>query len=190
MNDELAADGTPKLKPSMKARRRKFAREYAVDFNGSRAAREAGYSVNSARVQAHRLLKRSDVRSGIEAVLVELKAIAFSDITQLLETRQLREQIGLDNEGEPLYRQIDRTVLRDITALPANTTACIHSIRTRSQAGVAVTELKLYDKQNALEKLMRYYGGYTTAYTPQSDPEDSLLAMIFPEGSETCTAQV
>lgn len=51
----------------LSARRTKFVNEYVIDFNGSAAARRAGYAVSGARVTAHRLLTNANVIAAIEA---------------------------------------------------------------------------------------------------------------------------
>jgi Terminase small subunit len=45
-----------------------FAEAYVLEKQGSKAARAAGYSVKSARVQAHRLLRREPIRAYINAL--------------------------------------------------------------------------------------------------------------------------
>ncbi len=50
---------------SLSARRAKFVNEYLLDFNGSRAARAAGYSVKSAHVAASRMLRNDKVIAAI-----------------------------------------------------------------------------------------------------------------------------
>ena len=66
----FSADPPLPLSPQHKL----FAEAYVVEKQGSKAARAAGYSVKSARVQAHRLLRRENVRAYIEALKNALKA--------------------------------------------------------------------------------------------------------------------
>lgn len=58
-----------------------FAQEYLVDLNGTRAARRAGYSENSAGVIACELLKKPNVAAAIN---------------ELMESRQQRTQVNAD----------------------------------------------------------------------------------------------
>lgn len=51
--------------PKMEA----FCQEYIVDFNGSAAARRAGYASSGAGVQAARLLKKASIDSRIDELL-------------------------------------------------------------------------------------------------------------------------
>lgn len=50
---------------TLSPRRTKFVNEFMLDFNGSRAARAAGYAVSGARVTAHRLLTNANVKLAI-----------------------------------------------------------------------------------------------------------------------------
>lgn len=56
----------------LSARRAKFVDEFILDFNGSRAARAAGYAVSGARVTAHRLLTNANVKAAIALKTHEL----------------------------------------------------------------------------------------------------------------------
>jgi phage terminase small subunit len=63
------------LNMALSARRAKFVDEYILDFNGSRAARSAGYAVSGARVTAHRLLTDANVNAAIVLKQQELAHI-------------------------------------------------------------------------------------------------------------------
>jgi phage terminase small subunit len=51
----------------LSARQAAFVREYLVDGNGAKAALRAGYKKETARVQASRLLTKSNIKAAIEA---------------------------------------------------------------------------------------------------------------------------
>ena len=76
-----------------------FIKEYIVDFNGTRAARAAGYPEKSAATKATLLLKKVKIQAALanakrtrelrvnitqDRDLVELARIAFSDIRNLM----------------------------------------------------------------------------------------------------------
>ena len=46
-------------------------REYVKDHNGTQAAIRAGYSPDSARQQAHRMLTKDYIRSRVHAIQIE-----------------------------------------------------------------------------------------------------------------------
>lgn len=48
-----------------------FCREYVIDYNGTKAARRAGYSEKTARSQASRLLTNDNILSRIHAIQIE-----------------------------------------------------------------------------------------------------------------------
>ena len=48
-----------------------FCREYVIDYNGTQAARRAGYSEKTARSQASRLLTNDNILSRIHAIQIE-----------------------------------------------------------------------------------------------------------------------
>ena len=86
-----ATEPTKALPP----RRAAFVREYLVDLNASRAARDVGYAPKSASVEGSRLLANVEVQAEItrqwailmeqsnvtpEKIVAELAAIAFADL--------------------------------------------------------------------------------------------------------------
>lgn len=65
----------------------RFAQEYAIDFNGTAAAKRAGYAPSGAHTQADRLLKKEDVRTVIEAA--KAKASEYTGLTKERLVRDL-----------------------------------------------------------------------------------------------------
>lgn len=81
---------------SITPRQERFCEEYVVDLNGTQAAIRAGYAVNSADVEAARLLGKASVRDCIaelqtgrrrvreiraDRILDTLEAIAYGDVS-------------------------------------------------------------------------------------------------------------
>lgn len=146
-------------------KQRRFVDEYLIDLNATQAAVRAGYSKATARqagaenlskpVIADAIAAAKDVRSertGITAdrTLLELSRLAFSDIRKVFT---------------------DDGLLRPITTLDDDTAAAIQSVKvvTRPGAGVDadgnreveyVHEIKLADKNSAVDKAMKNVGGY------------------------------
>lgn len=143
-------------------KQKRFCEEYLVDLNTTQAAIRAGYSKKTAYSQGHDLLKKPEVsqyiqalrleqqkRTGIEsdAVVRETAKLAFSDVR------------GLFNE--------------EGTLLPpsewpdelAGAIAGIDVVETSTGKGNETTfdyvkKIKLWDKNSALEKLMKHLGAY------------------------------
>lgn len=80
---------------SLNNKQRAFCEEYIIDFNGARAARDAGYSEKTAREQAGKLITLIDVQTYLkylmqkraervnltqDMIVKELMAIAFVDV--------------------------------------------------------------------------------------------------------------
>lgn len=65
--DESAANKPKKLT----GKQEKFCREYVIDLNGTQAAIRAGYSPDSARSIASKLLTKDNIRSRVHAIQIE-----------------------------------------------------------------------------------------------------------------------
>ena len=142
----------------MNAREEKFCEEYMIDLNATAAAIRAGYSPKTAqnalqwitegtdrekpslRARIDELRARQSKRTGITAdrVLRELAAVAFADVS------------GLVGEDGEIDRETDPDSARAIA-----------SIRTvRTEFGPA-TEIRMADKNKALELLGKHLGLFT-----------------------------
>lgn len=91
-----------------------FCQSYLIDFNGARAAREAGYSEDSARQEASRLLTNANIQARIhelreatgkafnitrERIAQELARIGFMDIRNIFdENGQLKSPENWSDE--------------------------------------------------------------------------------------------
>lgn len=129
-----------------------FADEYLKDFNGSKAAKKAGYKAKNSRFTAHENLTKPNIRSYIsrkmekraerteitqDMIVNELATIAFSD---------MRDFTHWDKEGVRLKNSDDMG--DEVAALQELTTA-------QTEFGNN-TKIKLYSKLTALELLGRH----------------------------------
>ena len=136
-----------------------FCREYVRHGNGAKAAIAAGYSPDSGKVQASRLLTNanlSDIIHGLQQsrlarldvetdrLAMELYAIALSRITD----------VGEIIDGE--FRICDTTALTDtdIAAIASITQA----VTERGDTKVTRTEVKMHDRLTAIKELARILG--------------------------------
>ena len=144
-------------------RRVAFVREYLVDLNASRAARDVGYAAKSASVEGSRLLANAEVQAEItrqrailmeqsnvtpEKIVAELAVIAFSD---------LGDYIRIHQDGTPSI---------ELGNMPPGATRAIASLNTdatRTATGrqTAKIRIKLHDKQAALVSLAKIFGVMT-----------------------------
>lgn len=143
---------------SKKQRRLIFAEEYIKDFNASAAARRAGYSVNDAGRKGHDLLKdpivqerlheltaeiRERHKIEVDDVIAELKKIAFSDMADYYE----------DDNSIKKVKQMEKNARHALAEYTV--------IETPTKKGPKITRrIKLHSKMDALDRLMRYLGGY------------------------------
>lgn len=154
---------------------------FAHKLNASAAARSIGLPINTAMDMLKRPYVQEQIKlrqaanaerlAGEEDLWVaEVRAIAFSDIRTLFEHREVEvdDEEGEDDEEEPKPKNTRRIIaLKDVTELPKEIAAAIASIKTRkisaarSESGhpEILTEVKLWDKPNAL-KLYGEYNGY------------------------------
>lgn len=69
---ENAVDNSAENKPKrLTKKQEEFCREYVKDHNGTQAAIRAGYSPESARQQAHRMLTKDYILSRVHAIQIE-----------------------------------------------------------------------------------------------------------------------
>lgn len=127
----------------------KFCKEFIKDFNGSRAARAAGYSAKNSRQTAAKFLTFPNIQkqikieadkmnqetdNDIRKIITELQIIAFGDIKDICEWDEevirLKESETLDEKSR--------------------------AINEVSETKVG-TKVKMHDKLRALEMLGRYH---------------------------------
>lgn len=131
----------------------RFCYEYVKEFNGTKAAIAAGYSKKTAAVRSSQLLtilniqdriselnaaKEQRSEKGADDVIAELVKIGFSNIQDFV------------NGGNSIL---------ELKHLDSKKVAAVSGVKTRVDAeGNTYTEIKLYDKVDALEKLGRHFG--------------------------------
>lgn len=153
-----------------------FCEEYLVDFNGTQAAIRAGYSKRSANRIASENLSKPDISNYLgeltkqkiensdtatpEEILEHLTNTLRGNITdfvELIEDEITIEEPEFDfSEDEPTTKKLKKQIvcIKDINNLPLNKTGIIQEIH-QTRDGI---KLKLYSKDDAVDKLMKYYG--------------------------------
>ncbi len=140
----------------MTPKQRRFAEEYIVDLNATRAALRAGYSKGCAHTHGWKILRRPDVaafvadaqaaraaRAGLTAdrVVNELTKVAFGDPRRVFawgpDGLALRESAGLSGAEAAQVSEISQT---------------------RTAAGVTTQHIKLHGKVPALMALAKHLG--------------------------------
>lgn len=169
------------------AKQQRFVKEYLVDLNGTQAAIRAGYSKTGAAVEAVRQLTNAKVASVIDAerqklsqktditterVLNELAAIGFSRLTDYA----IDDYGHVDAAGESIaaVSSIKRKTFCD---------------KEGNQMGVE-TEIKLWDKVAALDKLGKHLGLFKEE-APRGDTINNFIKVEFvsPNSPDTGSVQ-
>lgn len=142
---------------ALRDKQRTFAEEYLIDLNGTQAAIRAGYSPKTANQQASRLLANANIRAYIDRKLAER-----SRRTGINADRVLRElaRVAFVNAADLI--DDGSGLIRD--EAKADDTAAISSVRVKTiptDAGdIVEREIKLTDKNKALDMLCRHLGLY------------------------------
>lgn len=158
-----------------------FCKEYVRDFNATQAAIRAGYSEKTARAIGTENLTKPDIQNEI-ARLTEKKVEKNEDLTQ--QVIDEFRKIAFSSIAHLHNTWISRKEFDEITD---DQKACIESIKTRVRRmvydkedyEVEEVQIKLYDKQRALENLGKHLGIYEKDNVQKSDhsntTDDELL---------------
>jgi len=154
-------------KNKLTPKRQRFVNEYLKDLNATQAAIRAGYSEKTAHVQGPRLLGNVSIKAAVDAaiarrnkrlevsqdkVIRELAKIALADIKHYLSYRTEKTQVGVDEEGNPVFDY--RPVIELVPSENVDGTV----IQEVSLSAKGVFSFKLQDKLKALEFLGRHLG--------------------------------
>ncbi|GAA4475545.1 terminase small subunit [Gluconacetobacter asukensis] len=146
---------------SLTGKQARFVDEYLVDLNATRAAIRAGYSEKTAQEQSSRLLSNVMVQDALSKAQK-----ARSARTQITQDRVVQEiaRLGL-SDIRKLFDDAGR--LLQPHEWDDDTAAAVASIEVdqRKDPGpdgdrYTVTKIKAWDKNSALEKLMKHLGLY------------------------------
>lgn len=142
------------MSPRLTYKQKRFCQEYMVDFNATQAAIRAEYSQNAAKEIGYENLTKPHVLE----YLAELKAIA----EQKTEDNRVRLIKDLENQAFSDFFDFcdfDGTTLRlkAKSELTKDLRRLVKSIKPLKDGGF---ELKLHDKDKAVEKLMKHLQMY------------------------------
>lgn len=139
-------------------RQKAFCDEYIIDFNGARAARDAGYTGKDTNVTAAKLLTNSNIQEYIQH-LIALR----SERTQITADKVIAEiaKVAFHN-AEDFY---DDEGLKPLSELSSEAKAAISSYQTKrikigKDEHVDVPIMKVHDKMKALELLGKHVGAF------------------------------
>lgn len=163
---EKAIDDDIEPGEKLTGKQKRFCEEYIFDFNGARAARDAGYSEETARNIASENLTKPDIQayiaelqanmeqtSGISRlrVLREHEKLAFSSIAHLHDTWITRKDFDqLTDEQKSCIAEIQTQTRQQSQLDPIS--GEIETIQ------IDFVKVKLYDKQKALDSISKILG--------------------------------
>ncbi len=174
--------GTPqKRKRVLTAKQLRFIEEYQVDLNATQAAIRSGYSRRRAGEIGYQLLQKTTVQQAIavkrkelsqqlglksEQIVRQAACIAFSDLRKLFdESGALKHIEEVDKDTASAIASIEVVEAR---GMPADGT---HVPRYTKR-------VRFWDKNAALEKLMKYLGLFKEDNKQKGDAVGDLLAAI------------
>lgn len=142
-------------------KQKKFCEEYIFDFNGTRAAKAAGYSEDTAYSIASENLRKPELKAYIEDLQYDLAKTA--GISRLRVLRE-HEKIAFSSIAHLHDTWIDRKEFENLTD---DQKACISEIQTqtRKEKGaddiereIDFVKIKMYDKQRSLDGITKMLG--------------------------------
>lgn len=155
------AEGAEDLTPKQK----KFCEEYIFDFNGTRAAKAAGYSEDTAYSIAWENLRKPELKAYIDELQADLAKT--SGISRLRVLRE-HEKIAFSSIAHLHDSWVDR---KEFEKLTEDQKACIAEIQTQIRKTTEEREgekevdietefvkIKLYDKQRSLDGISKMLG--------------------------------
>ncbi|MDV4167802.1 terminase small subunit [Rhodovulum sp. FJ3] len=157
--------GSSEKEKALTPKQARFVEEYLIDLNATQAAIRAGYSEKTAYSMGQRLLKNVEVQKAIAAaqskrsdrvgvqaedVLRELVRVGMSD---------LRKAFTADGKLRPL-NELDDDTASAISSVKVVTRPSGEVDEHGNRAVEYVHEVKLWDKNSALEKIAKHLGMY------------------------------
>lgn len=140
------------------AKQKRFIEEYLIDLNATQAAIRAGYSPHTAKEIGYENLTKPHIRAHVDKAMAER-----SKRTGINAERVVIElaRIGLINPGK-LINFDKATVRADATE---DDLAAVQSVKVKTipteDGDIVEREVRLYDKNRALELLGKHLGIFT-----------------------------
>ncbi len=140
-----------------------FCREFIFDWNGTRAAKVAGYSEESAGVIAYENLKKPYIQAYIKEIQLDLEKTTGISRQMVIKEHQ---KLAFSSIAHLHNTWIERKAFEELTE---DQKACIAEIHTQtrmeknpieggSPIQVDFVKIKLYDKQKSLDSLSKMLG--------------------------------
>ncbi len=178
------------LQEKLTEKERILCHEYIIDWNGTRAAKKAGYTEKAPRQAAYDTLTKTYIKQYIAfikddiakeaqisklSLISELKKIAFSSIAQINEdwiTRKDFNQLKQDNPDIlDTIQEIDTRVIRKVYS-ELNDDNEFEKV----PYDIEYVKIKLYDKRGAIQDILKAMGWNEAE---KSGEEDTTIILEF-----------
>jgi len=144
----------------LSGKQKRFCEEYIFDFNGTRAAKAAGYSENTAAEIASENLTKPQIQAYIKELQSDLERT--SGISRMKVLRE-HEKLAFSSIARLHNTWMER---KDFDKLTDEQKACIAEISTQTRqimvgdlpVEIEFVKIKLYDKQKALDSISKMLG--------------------------------
>lgn len=146
-------------------KQKKFCQEYIFDWNGTRAAKAAGYSEKTAQEMASENLRKPIIKAYISKIQEDLEKVAGISRLQVLQEHQ---KLAFSSIAHLHNSWIDRKEFENLTE---EQKSCIAEIQTQVRKTSVVRQgmpeedieiefvkIKLYDKQKSLDSISKLLG--------------------------------
>jgi phage terminase small subunit len=165
-----------------------FCREYVYDWNGTRAAKVAGYSEDSAAVIASENLRKPNIQAYITEIQKDLEKLAgisrlqvigehqklaFSSIAKLHNTWITRKE----------FEELTEDQKASIAEIQTQTRIEVGGIDGKTSIQVDYVKIKLFDKQKSLDSISKMLG-YDAPKKIELSGNVSTNSIKLPDGTE------
>ena len=141
------------------AKEEMFCQQYILLLNATKAAINAGYSENSARVSGCRLLTKANIQKRIKQMQDDLeKSLEISKAWVLTQ----HKKIASANAGQLRDGWMN---LKDFEALTEEQKEVIQEVTAKEGKFGTEVKVKLYDKQRSLDSISEMLGFFAPAKT-------------------------
>lgn len=145
-------------------RQKVFINEYPNCFNQAEAARRAGYSEKTARMQGHRLFTDVYIKAAIDEKIAEMQMCADEALVRLADMARadMGDFMAIGSIGFSLDLESARKagITKLIRKVKQKTTTFIAKKESDEDREVHEIEIELYDAQTAIDKILRVAGRY------------------------------
>lgn len=142
-------------------KQKRFVEQYCIHFNGSRAAREAGYSEDSSKEIASENLTKPNIKAAIDARLAELSMTAEEATKRLADMARgsIESFLKVDDNGNVIF-DLSSNESKANLSLIKKLKQTKRSFNDGTIIEVA-NEVELHDQKDAIIQILKMHGKYT-----------------------------